>query len=158
MHPRLTFALKALIAAMLILLVFSQVVVIPSVARGTARLNPDLAYLEVPGIIGAVLFLLCVQTVLVCVWRLMSLVRSDEIFSSRAFVWIDVIIGAMVGAGLIIGISLVILALGRAVNPSITLLGVLGVVVAIALALLVVVMRGLLTKALQLEQDLSEVV
>ena len=68
------------------------------------------------------------------------------------------IIGAMVGAGLIIGISLVILALGRAVNPSITLLGVLGVVVAIALALLVVVMRGLLTKALQLEQDLSEVV
>lgn len=158
MHPRVTLALKALIAAMLILLGFSQVFMIPAVAQGTAEANPDLSYLEIPGIIGAILFLACVQLVLICIWRLLSLVRTEQIFSPKAFLWIDVIIGTFIVAGLIIGASLVILALGRAVNPSIMLLGVLGVVVGGALALLVVVMRGLLTKALQLEQDLSEVV
>ena len=158
MHPRVTLALQALIAAMLLLLVFSQIVIIPAAAHGTALANPDLAYLEGPGIVGAVLFILCVEVVLVCIWRLLALVRTDEIFSPRAFVWIDVIIGTFIVAGLLIGASLVILAFGRAVNPSITLLGVLGVVVGAALALLVVVLRGLLTKALQLEQDLSEVV
>ena len=158
MQPRVTLALKTLIAAMLVILVFSQIVVIPAVARGTAEHNPDLAYLEVPGIIGATLFLAAVELVLICIWRLLSLVRTEQIFSPKAFVWIDVIIGTFVFAGLLIGASLVVLALGRAVNPSITLLGVLGVVVGGALALLVVVMRGLLTKALQLEQDLSEVV
>lgn len=158
MHPRVTLALKALIAAMLFILVFSQIVIIPALARRTAEANPDLAYLEVPGIIGAVLFIVCIEVVLVCVWQLLSLVRAGEIFSPRAFVWVDVIGGTMIATGLLVGTSLVILALGRAVNPSILLLGVLGVVVALALALLMVVMRGLLRTALQLEQDLSEVV
>ena len=45
-----------------------------------------------------------------------------------------------------------------AANPSILLLGLFGVVVGAGLALLVGVLRGLLRRAITLEQDLSEVV
>jgi xanthosine utilization system XapX-like protein len=54
--------------------------------------------------------------------------------------------------------SLVVIANAEAATPSIALLGVLGVVVGSMLALLVVVLRGLLRKAAQLESDLAEVV
>lgn len=158
MQPRVTAVLKTLIAVMLALLVAAQVWMIPAVAGATAMQNPDLAYLRVPGIIGGVLFLALVQVVLLCIWKLLSLVRGEKIFSSQAFRYVDVIIGAMVIAAVLLAASIVVIYAARAVNPGILLLGILGVVVGIALALLVVVMRGLLRKALELEQDMSEVV
>lgn len=158
MQPRVTAVLKTLIAVMVLLLLVAQVAMIPAVGMMTARQNPDLAFLLVPGIIGGVLFLALVQIVLLCVWKLLSLVRGDKIFSPRSFRYVDIIIAAMVAAAIVLTASLIVIYAARAVNPGILLLGVLGIVVGLALALLVVVMRGLLHKALQLEQDLSEVV
>ncbi|MGW8483266.1 DUF2975 domain-containing protein [Microbacterium sp. NPDC055903] len=158
MQPRVTLALKALIAVMIALLVVAQIAMVPGVAAVTADNNPDLAFLRVPGIIGAVLFLVLVQIVLVCIWRLLSLVREDEIFSPRAFRYVDIIMGTLIAAAVLIAGALIVIYSARAVNPGILLLGILGIVVGAALALLVAVLRGLLRKALQLEQDLSEVV
>lgn len=158
MQPRVILALKALIALMIALLLVAQIGMVPAVAAGTAAQNPDLAFLEVPGIIGAVLFLALVQIVLLCIWKLLSLIRADEIFSRRAFRYVDIIVAIMIAAAALIAASLVVIYAARAVNPGILLLGVLGIVVGASLALLVLVMRGLLRKALELEQDLSEVV
>lgn len=158
MQPRATAALKALIVVLLALLIVAQIVLIPGVATVTAFRNPDLAFLEVPGIIGAVVFLALVEIVLLCVWKLLSLVRTDQIFSPRAFRYVDIIIGAMVAAAVLIAGALIVIYGARAVNPGILLLGVLGMVVGASLALLVGVLRGLLRTALQLEQDMSEVV
>ncbi|MFY9711951.1 MAG: DUF2975 domain-containing protein [Microbacterium sp.] len=158
MQPRVTFLLKALIAVMLLLLLTSQIVVIPEVARITALRNPDVAHLEVPGIIGAAVFLLLIEVTLVCVWRLLSLVRAERIFSPDAFRFVDVILAALITAGVLITASYVVIVANRAVSLQLTLLAVLGIVVSAALALLVVVLRGLLRKALELEQDLAEVV
>jgi len=158
MQPRATAALKALIVVLLALLLVAQIVLIPGVARVTAHRNPDLAFLEVPGIIGAVVFLALVEIVLLCVWKLLSLVRTDQIFSQRAFRYVDIIIGAMAMAAVLIAGALIVIYGARAVNPGILLLGVLGIVVGVSLALLVGVLRGLLRKSLQLEQDMSEVV
>ena len=158
MQPLATFVLKAMIVVMLALLVVAQVFMIPAVAATTAWRNPELAYLEVPGIVGAVLFLALVELVLVCVFALLSLVRADRIFSSHAFRYVDIIIGAMLAAGLVIVASYIVLVIAQAANPGILILALLGTTVSISLALLVGVMRGLLRKALQLEQDLSEVV
>ncbi|MEV4775738.1 DUF2975 domain-containing protein [Microbacterium sp. LWH12-1.2] len=158
MQPRVTFLLKALIAVMLLLLLTSQVVVIPEVARITAIRNPDVAHLELPGIVGSVVFLLLIEVTLICVWRLLSLVRAERIFSPDAFRYVDVILGALIAAGVLISASYVVILANRAVSLQLTLLAVLGVVVSAALALLVVVLRGLLRKALELEQDLAEVV
>ena len=158
MQPRITAALKALIVVLLALLLSTQVFLIPGVALLTAERNPDLAYLAVPGIVGGIVLVVLIEIVLICVWRLLSLVREDRIFSQGSFRYVDVIMATMAASAVLIAGAVVVLAIGRAVNPSILLLGVVGVVIGIALALLVGVMRGLLRKALELEQDLSEVV
>jgi len=158
MQPRITAALKALIVVLLALLLATQVALIPGVAVLAAERNPELAYLAGPGIVGGIVLVALIELVLVCVWRLLSLVRQDRIFSSGAFLYVDIIMVTMAAAAVLIAAAVVVLLLGHAVNPSILLLGVVGVVIGIALALLVGVMRGLLRKALELEQDLSEVV
>jgi hypothetical protein len=158
MHPRVSRALKALIVVLLALLLASQVLVIPEVARITALRNPDVVQLEVPGIIGAVVFIVLIEVTLVCVWFLLSLVQTDRIFRVEAFRYVDIILGALVAAGVLILASYLVIVANRAVSLSLSLLAILGVVVSAALALLVVVLRGLLRKALELEQDLSEVV
>lgn len=158
MHRATIVSLKTLIVVMVALLLLCQVIVVPDLARSMAGQYPELASLRVPGIIVAVLFLLCVQVVLVCVWRLLSMVRAASIFSERAYFWVDVILGAIVLATVLIAASWVILAQAGIGHPSITLLCVLGVVVGSGLGLLIVVMRGLLRNARQLQQDLAEVV
>jgi len=158
MHKATIVSLKALIVAMIVLLLACQLFMVPGVARQSAETYADLRYLQTPGIIVAVLFLLCVQVVLVCVWQLLSMVRTSVIFSDDAFVWVDVILGAMVLATLLIGVSMATLASANVASPSVMLLCALGVVVGAGLALLILVLRGLLRNARQLQQDLSEVV
>lgn len=158
MHPRVSRVLKTLIIVLLGLLVASQTLVIPEVARITAARNPDVVQLEIPGIIGAILFIGLIEVTLVCIWFLLSLVQADRIFRVEAFRYVDIILGALVAAGALILTSYIVIVANRAVSLSLSLLAVLGIVVSAALALLVVVLRGLLSKALELEQDLSEVV
>ena len=84
--------------------------------------------------------------------------RAERIFSPDAFRYVDVILAALITAGALITAAYVVIVANRAVSLQLTLLAVLGIVVSAALALLVVVLRGLLRKALELEQDLAEVV
>lgn len=158
MHKATIVSLKAVIVAMIALLLACQLFMVPGVARQAAESYADLDFLQAPGIVVAVLFLLCVQVVLVCVWRLLSMVRASVIFSDDAFVWVDIILGAIILATLLIGVSMATLALSNVASPSVMLLCALGVVVGAGLSLLIVVMRGLLRNARQLQQDLSEVV
>ena len=158
MHKATIVSLKALIVAMIVLLLACQLFMVPGVARQSAETYADLGYLQTPGIIVAVLFLLCVQVVLVCVWRLLSMVRTSVIFSDDAFVWVDVILGTIVLSTLLIAVSMATLASANVASPSVMLLCALGVVVGAGLALLILVLRGLLRNARQLQQDLSEVV
>lgn len=151
-------SLKALIGVLLALLVLCQVAVVPAIASEMADRIPPLAYLQWPGVIAAAVFVLCLQAALVCVWRLLTLTREGVIFNARAFRYVDVILAAIVVATVVVLGSLVIISNAQAATPSIALLGVLGVVVGSMLALLVVVLRGLLRKAAQLESDLAEVV
>ncbi|MFK4835418.1 DUF2975 domain-containing protein [Microbacterium sp. ZW T2_14] len=158
MRPTTIVVLKAIIAVLIGLLLLCQVVVLPGMARSLAGMYPYLAYLEVPGIVIGVIFTLCAQVVLVCVWRLLTLVRADSIFTPRAFVWVDVSLWAVVFATVLVVTTLGLLLTAPAGSPSIVLLCLLGIVVGAGLSLLLVVLRGLLRKASQLEHDLSEVV
>lgn len=158
MHRSTILVLKSLIAVLLGLLLACQVFVIPAVAAQSAWRFHEIAYLQIPGIVVGILFLACVQVVLVCVWRLLSLVRKDGIFSESAFPGVDVSLGAVIAATVLVAVTLVTLTASGVMNASITLLCVLGIVVGAGLSLLIVVLRGLLRKASQLERDLSEVV
>jgi len=158
MHRLTIVSLKALIAVLLALLLICQTVVVPTIAANMATMLPPLAWLQWPGVIAAGIFVLCLQVTLVCVWRMLSLVREGIIFNARAFRYVDIILGSIVVATVIVLGSLITISSAQAGSPSIALLGVLGIIVGSMLALLVVVLRGLLRKASQLESDLAEVV
>ena len=158
MRKATIISLKALIAVLLALLLICQVVFVPAYAAQVAGMNPEAEFLMVPGDVIAVVFLACMQIVLICVWRLLSMVRESSIFSEAAFAWVDIILGAVVLATLLILGSLIGLMVLNMVPPAAFILGVLGTVIGSGLALLVVVMRGLLHTASRLEQDLAEVV
>lgn len=158
MHQSMIVLLKILIAVLLALLLFCQLFVVPGVAEQSALRYHEIAYFEIPGIFVGVAFLICVQIVLICVWRLLSLVGEDSIFSQSAFPNVNVSLGAVGFATLLIFVALVALSLTGFMTASITLLLILGVVIGAGLSLLIVVLRSLLRKASQLEHDLSEVV
>ena len=158
MHRTAIVTLKTLILVLMALLLVCQVAVVPAVAQQMVDRSPQLGYLQVPGIIVTVGFLLCVQVALVCVWRLLSLVRASIIFSDTAFTYVNIVLGLVALATLLIVGSFITLAIAGAASPSVTILCWLGIVVGSGLSLLVVVMRGLLRQASQLERDLAEVV
>ena len=145
-------AAKALIVVLFAAIVFEQVAYVPANARSFAQAAPEFAALELPGILLVDALLLCGQVVLVCVWALLSLAAEDRIFDNAAFRWVDIIIGSIVVAGL------VVLDAASAGGPFTALVGLISLICAAGLALVVVVMRGLLRQATQLRQDLSEVV
>lgn len=158
MHRTAIDTLKGLIVVLIALLVVCQVFVVPEVAQQMVVRSAGLGYLKTPGILITVGFLLCVQISLVCVWRLLSLVRAASIFSNDAFTFVDIILGTVALATLLIVGSFLTLAIAGVASPSVVILCSLGIVVGSGLTLLIVVLRGLLRKASQLEHDLSEVV
>ncbi len=157
MRQSIVVVLKALLAILLLGALASQVFVLPLLAGDIAARNPEAAWLQVPGLVVAILVVACIEVCFIATWGLLSMVPRDRIFQDRAFVLVDVIIGAILAATvLVIGTAILLSAIGLGGPATMYLLaaGVLG----IALALLVVVMRGLLRKATQLQQDLAEVV
>lgn len=158
MNRTTIIVLKVLIAILIALLVFCQLFVIPATVASLAQTYPEFAHLVVPGIIVGGIFALCAEVLLACVWRLITLVGVDSIFTERSFVWVDVSIAAVATATVLVVTALVILTTAGASPPSIALLCLIGAIVGAGLSLLLVVMRGLLRKASQLEHDLSEVV
>lgn len=139
--------------------IFVQVVLLPIQGSESARDAPDLAFLHIPVLVLGILFVLCGQVVLACIWMLLSLVRHDAIFDRRAFKYVDTMIIALLVAAAIIVVTLLTLEVSAdAGAPGLFVLA-LGVAMACtALALVLFVMRGLLVKASEQAQYLAEVV
>lgn len=71
-----------------------------------------------------------VQAALVCVWRLVAMVRRGTVFSHAAFRYVDVIIGAIVAAALVWFAVTALNAPGQRDDPGVTLImGGIGVAV-----------------------------
>jgi hypothetical protein len=161
----MVLALRTVIALMLAGSLFVQLVMVPLLAVDLRELAPEFAYLRTPILVIAVLGVVTIQVTLVCVWRLVTMVRRGTVFSAAAFRYVDVVIGAVVAAALLTFGLAVTLAPGEAVAPGIVLLicgaslGVLGV------ALVVLVLRTLLAQAVdrdveahRMQAELDEVI
>ena len=107
----------------------------------TARCpSPRLRVITILGMVSA-------QVVLVCVWRLVSMVRQGTVFSEAAFRYVDGVIGAFVAAALLWFAVTAFNAPGQRDDPGVTVI-MAGVGVAIlGVALVVFVMRMLLVQA-----------
>jgi hypothetical protein len=106
-----------------------------------------------------------VQVALVCVWRLVTMVRRGTVFSHAAFRYVDGVIGAIVAAALVWFAVTIINAPDQREDPGVTVI-MAGIGVAIlGVALIVYVLRMLLAQAVvrdveaaQMQAELAEVI
>ncbi|MCG6497824.1 DUF2975 domain-containing protein [Kitasatospora sp. A2-31] len=112
-----------------------------------------------------ILGLAAVEVAVVCVWRLVAMVRRGTVFSHAAFRYVDGVIGAIVAAALVWFAVTAINAPGQREDPGVTVI-MAGVGVAIlGVALIVLVLRMLLAQAVardveatQMQAELDEVI
>jgi hypothetical protein len=158
-------ALRAVLVALLAGSVFVQTVMVVLLANDLEEIGTDLAYGPTPILVITVLGIVTAQVVLVCVWRLVTMVRRGTVFSHAAFKFVHIVIGAIVAAALLMFALGVVLAPGEAVAPGIVLLiGGAGVAI-LGVALVVVVLRMLLAQAVardveaaQMQAELEDVI
>ena len=158
-------ALRIVLAGLLAGSLFVQVWMVPLMANDMNVADPDVARIRIPFIVVIVLGILTIQVAMICVWRLLTMVRRGTVFSLAAFRYVDVMIGAAAAAALIAFTFGLILAPGEAVPPGIVLLiGGVGAMAA-GIALVILVMRMLLaqavardTEAQHLRAELDEVI
>ncbi|MET4098859.1 hypothetical protein ABIB37_001096 [Agrococcus sp. UYP10] len=109
------------------------------------------------------LVLLSVLAVIVCIWRLLTLIGRDRLFSDASRRWVDAIVWSLaIGWALLAGFALAVTAVifftPEIRDPGIPML-LFGVVVLSSLPLLLmIVMRGLLRQATGYRAELEEVI
>jgi hypothetical protein len=158
-------ALRIVLVMVLAGSLFVQTVMVPLLWSDLDGLDPEYAYLRTGLVVIVVLGIATIQVTLVCVWRLLTMVRRGTVFSHAAFRYVDVVIGAISAASLLLFAFGFLLAPGEAAAPGVVLLvGGAGVLVG-GIALIVLVLRMLLAQAVardveaqHLQAELDEVI
>jgi Protein of unknown function (DUF2975) len=144
------FALRIVLAMGLAGSLFVQAVMVPLLA---IDLDEAPAGVRVPVVVIVLLGIVTTQVTMICVWRLLTMVRRGTVFSHAAFRYVDVVIGAVAAASLLAFALGVTLAPGEDVAPGVVLLiGGAGVMIA-GVALVVLVLRLLLAQAVALDAE-----
>lgn len=151
-------ALRIVLALGLAGSLFVQAVMVPLLAIDLKEAGPDVIAVRTPMIVIVLLGIVTVQVSMVCVWRLLSMVRRGTVFSRGAFRYVDIVIGAVAAAALLTFAMAVVLAPGEAVAPGIVLLLCGGALLVGGVALIVIVLRMLLAQALGMRAELDEVI
>jgi hypothetical protein len=156
-----TLVLQIIIAISLIGSVIVQVVILPLV---WADLEGEAPWGRIALVALAGAGVVTLQVSAVCIWRLLTMVRRGSVFSPRAFRYVDVIIGAVASAALLLFVLACLLAPGE-IAPGVVALVCGASLVVAGVALLVVVMRQLLAQAIArtaeatvLRSELDEVI
>ncbi|PKW05115.1 Protein of unknown function [Streptomyces sp. 1222.5] len=156
-------ALRAVLVVVFAGTVFVQVSMVWVVASGSDPEggSPALAWLRVFTAVGMV----AVQVAVVCVGRLVGMVRRETVFSHAAFRYVDALTGAIVAAAVVWFAVTAVNAPGQRDDPGVTvIMGGVGVAV-LGVALIVRVLRMLLVQAVardgeaaRMQAELDEVI
>lgn len=152
--------LRILLVLVFLGLLAAQVFSIPGEAFDTAGESPvfQWTFLAV-GVLEA----LALQIVILCTWRLLTLLTADRIFSEKSFVWVDVMAWTIALAWLLFA-SVAAVVVGiifftpELRDPGVPVLLVGMTLIGAVVVLVVVVMRSLLRQAAALRADLDEVI
>jgi len=156
-------ALRAVLVVVLTGTVFVQALMVWALVSGS---DPEDGSLPLtPLRVITILGMVSVQVALVCVWRLVTMVRRGTVFSHAAFRYVDVIIGAIVSAALVWFTVTALNAPGQRDDPGVTLImGGIGVAI-LGVARIVGVLLMLLAEAVardaeaaQMQAELDEVI
>ena len=149
--------LRVLLVVFFALLVVFQFLPMPGQLAHMASEEPDFASLRWPLTALAALGILCIQVVVVCTWRLLGMVQREQIFTSDAIRWVDVMIGA-IAVGWLVFAGAAFYAITQADDPGGPMVLLLVVLSAAVAELLLIVMRGLLADATVLRTEMEAVI
>ncbi|WP_431813692.1 DUF2975 domain-containing protein [Kocuria sp. cx-455] len=149
--------LRIFLAILFAVLLLLQVMSLPGQFAHMAQESPEMAHLRWPLTAITVFWVVCAQVVVVCTWKLLTLVSSDRIFTPSSLKWVDVIMWAIAaGWAVLLGVFLVVGF--NAHDPGLPLLLFLVLTSVTVLGLLMVVMRALLRQATSLRTDMEAVI
>jgi hypothetical protein len=160
---RLVLPIKVLLVLAFLFLVVLQFLSLPGDILDDLRRAPEAAFWFWPLLVAEEIWVLCFQAVIICTWRLLTMVKRDSIFSEAAFAWVNGIVWAFAAAwltllGLATYLSAVIYFTPELRDPG-TPLALFGMVLLGAVfVLLVVVLRALLRQATVLRTDMEAVI
>ncbi|KQO96951.1 DUF2975 domain-containing protein [Leifsonia sp. Leaf264] len=160
---RVVLPLRILLVVVFAGLLIAQTLSLPGTFRYLAEQNPELGAVPWLLLAFAIFEVLCVQVVIVCTWRLLTLVRADRIFSDESFGWVDGIVWALLLGWVALAVVSAAIVAVIYVTPElrdpgtpILLIGI--VLIGGVVVLTMVVMRALLRQAAVLRADLADVI
>ncbi|GAA0513031.1 membrane protein [Paractinoplanes deccanensis] len=156
-EQRAVAPLRVFLALLFAVLIFFQTFSLPGQFAHMAREDPSGAYLRWPATIVTIFWVLCVQAVLVAIWKLLTMVKKDRIFTPASLIWVDVILYA-IGAGWVTLVGVFLFVGFKAQDPGLPLLLFLATVGVTVIGLLVAVLRALLRQATTLRTDMEAVI
>ncbi|MGN6119393.1 MAG: DUF2975 domain-containing protein [Rhodanobacter sp.] len=161
-------ALRAVIAIALAGSLVVQGVIAPLLWQDLESARADV---RIPLVVIVILGVLTMQVTAVCIWRLLTMVRRGTVFSSAAFRYVDIVIGAIAAASALTFGMAVVAAHANRITPGDEIApGLIAMVCGVSLviagvALIVLVLRMLLAQAValdsqarQLKSELDEVI
>ena len=151
--------LRALIVLLFAGGLLAQTVLIPVIAWESAQSFPEVNYLEVPYAALAIGTVACAQVILVATWRLAGMVEREFIFHAAALKWVTLMVRSAWVATALVTLVAVDAIFIEGLGPVTVPLALMGATVgAGAVALVLMVMRGLLQTAVMHKGELDEVV
>ena len=167
MKDAMFLVLRAVLVTIFLALVCGQVLLL--VQGAVAFRASDFAFVAIAAGVIVLLGAAAVQGAIVGIWRLLTMVRRDSIFSREAFRYVDLVGGSVVAASALacmLGVLAGVVARKNGdLAPGAVLLVFVVALVGVAVTLIVHVLRMLLTRAVErdgearvLQAELDEVV
>jgi hypothetical protein len=160
--PRVVLPLRILLAMVFAALVVAQIWAVPAVLPDISEPSTEQAFMRWTMLAVSVMGLVCVQAVLVCTWKLLTMVTDGRIFSASSLPWVNAIVWAIaVGWAMLLGAfvcAYYFIIDEVSDDPVLPALLLLMLLVGAALGLLMVVMRALLRQATTLRADMEAVI
>ncbi|PNH85261.1 DUF2975 domain-containing protein [Arthrobacter sp. AFG20] len=160
---RFVLPLRVLLVMVFLGLLVAQVMSFPGEFLFTTEEGPRMDPWRWPMLLFWELEAVCLQVVIVCIWRLLTLVQRDRIFTAASLRWVDVIMWAFVVAWLVLASmagSLVayIYFTPELRDPGLPMVLIGVTLIGAVLVLLIAVMRDLLRQATSLRTDMEGVI
>jgi hypothetical protein len=154
--------LRVLLGIVFAGLVAAQIWALPALLPDLAEPTPERTFMRWTMLAVSVLGVACVQSMVVCTWKLLTLVTDDRIFSAGALPWVNGIVRAIV-VGWTMLLATFVCAYYFVVDevsddPVLPALLLLLLLIGAVLGLLVVVLRALLRQATTLRSDMEAVI
>ena len=160
---RLILPLRIALVLAFAFAIVMQVLAVPGELMEHLAKAPEYAHLHWPFFIVTELELLGFQVLIVCTWKLLTMIRKDRIFSDESSGWVNLIVrtvftGWLLFAALSVYVVAVIYFTPEIRDPGTPMLlfGIL--LVGSVVVMLIVVMRTLQRQATSLRGDLDEVI